>query len=396
MAVVDREPVPVVPDVDPRDIVTETAFKVRPELLGVPIASPWRRLAAFGIDSFLATVVNGLGGAGIASAVLAFLAFRLMTRGSQGCFGVLLKGTVALPLSLLVFALSFSLLEERDIEVNLDSSDVATIVPGESDRDEDRFVPDAISYGEIEDGKRAELAPLKPSSPRDRTAESIEAALEAFDIGSENPAGREALARTLSGLGEKLSSDDARRIRRLESENERLREELESPSLLRFIEGASADVGLTFGWIGVYFTLFTVFWNGYTPGKRIFGIRARRLDGKPFTLWSSFERFGGYAAGVATGLLGFAQVFWDANRQAIHDKISGTVVVQERAAALALAKGADDASETGAESPVDAVSAPEPEPAPAPEPEPDPAPEPEPGEGADGEVDEDGEKPKEA
>ncbi|MEL6548334.1 MAG: RDD family protein, partial [Myxococcota bacterium] len=125
----------------------------------------------------------------------------------------------------------------------------------------------------------------------------------------------------------------------LRRENERLTEELESPSLMRVVQGAAADVGLTFGWIGVYFTLFTMFWNGYTPGKRLMGIRVRRLDGKPFTLWSSFERFGGYAAGVATGLLGFAQVFWDSNRQAIHDKISGTVVVNERDAAAAL-KGA--------------------------------------------------------
>jgi uncharacterized RDD family membrane protein YckC len=28
--------------------------------------------------------------------------------------------------------------------------------------------------------------------------------------------------------------------------------------------------------------------------------------------------------------LGFAQVYWDANRQGIHDKITGTVVVDER------------------------------------------------------------------
>ena len=42
--------------------------------------------------------------------------------------------------------------------------------------------------------------------------------------------------------------------------------------------------------------------------------------------FAAFERAGGYAAGLATGLLGFAQVFWDANRQAIHDRIVGTVV----------------------------------------------------------------------
>ena len=38
---------------------------------------------------------------------------------------------------------------------------------------------------------------------------------------------------------------------------------------------------------------------------------------------------GGYAAGLATGLLGFAQIFWDKNRQAIHDKIAETAVVRD-------------------------------------------------------------------
>jgi hypothetical protein len=48
------------------------------------------------------------------------------------------------------------------------------------------------------------------------------------------------------------------------------------------------------------------------------------------TLWASFERFGGYAAGLFTGLTGYMQVWWDRNRQAIQDKISETVVIRER------------------------------------------------------------------
>ena len=40
-------------------------------------------------------------------------------------------------------------------------------------------------------------------------------------------------------------------------------------------------------------------------------------------------RAGGYAAGVATGTLGFLQIYWDANRQAIHDKVAGTVVIRD-------------------------------------------------------------------
>ena len=40
----------------------------------------------------------------------------------------------------------------------------------------------------------------------------------------------------------------------------------------------------------------------------------------------SFERFGGYAASLSTGLLGFLQILWDRNRQGLHDKAAGSLV----------------------------------------------------------------------
>jgi hypothetical protein len=114
----------------------------------------------------------------------------------------------------------------------------------------------------------------------------------------------------------------------LEDQNEALQTRVEDPSLWRFIRSTANDFGLRIGWVGVYFTLFLTWWDGRTPGKRLLGMRVVRLDGSPLTLWLSFERFGGYAAGIATGLLGFAQVFWDPNRQAIQDRIAHTVVVR--------------------------------------------------------------------
>ncbi len=91
------------------------------------------------------------------------------------------------------------------------------------------------------------------------------------------------------------------------------------------------ELGFGFGWASLYLTVFLSWWKGQTVGKRMMGIRVVRLDGEPITWWTAFERAGGYAAGFATGLLGFAQVFWDANRQAIHDRIVGTVVVMDKA-----------------------------------------------------------------
>lgn len=86
------------------------------------------------------------------------------------------------------------------------------------------------------------------------------------------------------------------------------------------------ELGFGFGWAALYFTVMLSWWKGQTLGKRLFRIRVLRLDGEPITWWVAFERAGGYAAGLATGLLGFAQIYWDANRQAIHDRIVGTVV----------------------------------------------------------------------
>ena len=80
----------------------------------------------------------------------------------------------------------------------------------------------------------------------------------------------------------------------------------------------------------MYFTVFTSKWNGKTPGKRLLGIRVLQLDGTGLSLWDSFGRYGGYGAGLATGLLGFLQIYWDPNRQAIQDKISATVVIDEK------------------------------------------------------------------
>ncbi|PQJ53930.1 RDD family protein [Psychrosphaera saromensis] len=99
-------------------------------------------------------------------------------------------------------------------------------------------------------------------------------------------------------------------------------------SLLEFAKGIVSDLGLGFGWAALYFTAFPALWRGQTPGKRLMGIRVIQLDGTYMSAWDSFGRYGGYGAGFATGLLGFFQIYWDSNRQAIQDKISATVVIK--------------------------------------------------------------------
>jgi len=101
-------------------------------------------------------------------------------------------------------------------------------------------------------------------------------------------------------------------------------------SVIEWIKGLIEDLGLGFGWAAFYFTVFTALWHGQTPGKKIVGIRVLQLDGTALSMWDSFGRYGGYGAGIATGLLGFLQIFWNANRQAIQDQISATVVIDDR------------------------------------------------------------------
>ena len=90
-------------------------------------------------------------------------------------------------------------------------------------------------------------------------------------------------------------------------------------------------LGLSFGWAIAYFTLLPYWWKGQTVGKRLSGLRVVELTGKPLSLMTCFGRYGGYAAGLATGGMGFVQVLWDPNRQAVQDKLAHTVVVDLRA-----------------------------------------------------------------
>jgi len=101
-------------------------------------------------------------------------------------------------------------------------------------------------------------------------------------------------------------------------------------SVVEWVKALIEDLGLGFGWAAFYFTVFTALWHGQTPGKKVVGIRVLQLDGTPLSMWDSFGRYGGYGAGIATGLLGFIQIFWNANRQAIQDQISATVVIDDR------------------------------------------------------------------
>jgi hypothetical protein len=118
-------------------------------------------------------------------------------------------------------------------------------------------------------------------------------------------------------------------LERTEARLEEAQQEAESSNPLSWLFNLIDDLGLGFGWGALYLTITHAWWKGTSIGKKLFRIRVVMIDNRPLNWWLSFERAGGYAAGVATGLLGFAQIFWDPNRQAIHDKVSETIVIQD-------------------------------------------------------------------
>jgi hypothetical protein len=121
---------------------------------------------------------------------------------------------------------------------------------------------------------------------------------------------------------------DRLRIATLEAQ---LAEARKPKTLRQHVSRWMDDIGAGFGWGIVYFSLLPAWWGGQTVGKKLFGLQVVELTGKPMTVMRCLKRYGGYAAGMATGGLGFAQLLWDANRQALQDKAAHTVVVDMRA-----------------------------------------------------------------
>ncbi|UCF21358.1 MAG: RDD family protein [Gemmatimonadota bacterium] len=366
---------------DQREIITPDAFSVAPELLGIPLARPWRRGVAMGIDLFLIAVLSQAGWLvlGLGVAVLFFrLALRrsrgplrksarvalfgslgtataAVTLWASGCFsglpspGELGEGVVTSGLGIdqpAVRAVTGVLgdyralqqaetedeareaareLSERMRTLGMNSQDIRSFLDSLAVARGEPWAPGAVraGYQSVLGGSPAESSlPENPDS-------LVVAYTEALRDGDSSRvvAIRDRLGATLAA--ERLS-DQRGRIEALEKERDRLQAEAaEEGGLINLILKVANEIGIEFGWSALYFTLFPLFWSGRTPGKRLLRIRVVRLDAKPLGWWSALNRFGGYAASIFTGLLGFFEMFWDDNRQALQDRIASTVVILE-------------------------------------------------------------------
>jgi hypothetical protein len=200
---------------------------------------------------------------------------------------------------------------------------IERLVPVPSEPIESRdvvAVRDEVSLYTTEEALEAYVVLLRSGGAGDMDAvrrEALEARL-ADEIAADTLA-------ALAARVDKLTDDLAEAEEDL-SETEADLEALESRGLFATFRSLLDELGFGFGWASLYFTVMLSWWKGQTIGKRLLGMRVLRLDGGQINWWVAFERAGGYAAGLATGFLGFLQVFWDANRQMIHDRIVGTVV----------------------------------------------------------------------
>jgi hypothetical protein len=372
---------------DPREIITPEAFSVAPDLLGTPLARPWRRGVAMGIDLLLIAVIAGLR---ISWFLLFFAVAILFLRAAmRPSASAIRKGTRRAVFGVLAaLALVGAAIAGYEAFVGLTPRPWSDAAGDESAAGETVARPSIRgALGTARDAVALESATSEAEMTDAATrlgerlqsmgvaAGEIRTALEEIAEGRDEPWAEDAVAAALRNLGLEIVAANrpadpdslvlayaaalqagdsvlvgalreplvaaigADRIEALEERNAdleayngQLEQQLDrerSRGLISLITRVLNEVGIEFGWSALYFTFFPVVWRGRTPGKRLLRMRIVRLDGKRLGWWAALNRFGGYAASIFTGLLGFFEMFWDENRQAMQDKIAGTVVVLE-------------------------------------------------------------------
>ena len=344
---------------DPKTIVTPFAFHVAPEVLYTPLASPLKRGLAMLIDALLVSVLAEQAGA--LFILLVGLTLVIERRSHQ--LGKAFKW--ALYLSMLVMTIwvtSDNIIShgERDNErqmvqqkaLQVDSLSTLKLMPQivalsmceQANCADDKLTQLLAELDELQasDSEKVALATqliAELSLPAQDKDALMQRLAKVYPNIQDNAKATLATDATLNDAAQVVSKEAtsaakpnqqevSEKLNPLVIDPDQLDDDKPSPySLLEWAKGILNDLGLGFGWAAFYFTVFTAWFDGQTLGKKLLNIRVIPLDASTISLWDAFGRYGGYGAGFATGLLGFLQIYWDANRQAIQDKISETVVI---------------------------------------------------------------------
>ena len=302
-----------------REVITPYAFKVDNALLGIPLATPLKRALAIVIDVALIFVA-----AKLSATLIAFVAAMAFYKGTAQQYLPKMSSVWRRILKIMAASILFvSALAVLSIGIDYledDNSEIASVIQGVK-------IEDEIQLTESEKHRvNAYLIKVEDESCEqscqqnalDNLIGQVPKLAEMDDLQSPQ------LARALLQLLVLSENNEIKPAQLIEEKPA----QTTTNSILQWGKGIIQDLGLGFGWAAVYFTLFSLLWRGQTPGKKVCNIRVVALNGEPLGLLDCFGRYGGYGAGFATGLLGFLQVYWDPNRQAIQDKISATVVIQ--------------------------------------------------------------------
>lgn len=257
-----------------RRSVRADTLVVAPDVIGQPLAEPWRRFAAMVLDLVAIGLLSLLSGVflGLATGALLIVLFG-NSRGAPVPL-VLVRWVCRLLGAVIVILSVLALGHVSPVKTHGLELDAFTGRPPSAAMTETHFVPPNAGAAEV------------------------------------------------AAVAQRLE----RQVEALKAENREL--QLAGKSWVHQARAFANTLGVTFGWGGVYFTLFAGALGGRTLGKMVLRIRAVKTDGKPFTFFDAFVRNGGYVAGVAMGFTGFLRLLWEPNRQAVEDKIAGTVVVK--------------------------------------------------------------------
>jgi len=302
-----------------REVITPYAFKVDNALLGIPLATPLKRALAIVIDVALIFVA-----AKLSATLIAFVAAMAFYKGTAQQYLPKMSSVWRRILKIVAAGILFvSALAVLSIGIDYlegDNSEIASVIQGVKIEDEIQLTESEKHrvYAYLIKVEDESCEQSCQQNALDNLIGQVPKLAEMDDLQSPQ------LARALLQLLVLSENNEIKPAQLIEEKPA----QTTTNSILQWGKGIIQDLGLGFGWAAVYFTLFSLLWRGQTPGKKVCNIRVVALNGEPLGLLDCFGRYGGYGAGFATGLLGFLQVYWDPNRQAIQDKISATVVIQ--------------------------------------------------------------------